>query len=275
MRTSSVPFIVGVALIVSACLPVHADEMTRRVQEELRRRQIFFGDIDGRDGAELAQALRLYQKRKGLPVSGLPDPSTLTALSLPADSADARKIAAELLPDIPVLRSDVARDVSLADRDFLQKLETAETPVPIAEGPAEEQEAPSKEQPATIPENLAAAEHLVREYLAAAEKEEPTEELAFYAERVDYFDHGVVPRQFVEKDVRRYYKRWPARKFTLLSMTSEPHPTSGEVVVKFRIRFDLKSPRESARGETENTFRVGEGTENTKLVSLRERRVRR
>jgi len=115
----------------------------------------------------------------------------------------------------------------------------------------------------------------VRDYLAAAEKADPSEELGFYAERVDYFDHGLVSLQFVEKDIGRYYKRWPDRKFTLLAMEAARHRTPSEVTVKFRIRFELKSPREAATGESENTFRVGHGAGGVKLVSLRERRVRK
>ena len=48
------------------CNPaVRADEQTRRAQEELRKRNLYFGDINGQMNRELTEALKRYQTRKG------------------------------------------------------------------------------------------------------------------------------------------------------------------------------------------------------------------
>ena len=40
-----------------------ADETVRQVQEELRKRNLYFGNIDGQNSAVLTDALKRYQTR--------------------------------------------------------------------------------------------------------------------------------------------------------------------------------------------------------------------
>ena len=267
-------FLLG-AMICAAASPARADESTRRLQEELRRRHLYFGDIDGQLTEETAKALRQYQARKGLTPSGAADDGTLATLGLQGDGSARAPVTP--LPDIPVLKSDLARAQNAADRAFLEKLDAEEKALASAEAPEPDAEIPATPPPpvAAGPEAaLAAAEQFIREYLAAAQAEDPARELDFYGAQLDYFDHGVVTQQFVEKDVRRYYQRWPERKFTLLEVRASAGRTPEEALVKFRIRFDLKSPRESAAGQTDNTFRVRRTPDGLKLIGMRERRVR-
>ena len=61
---------------------LHAQDEVRSVQEELRRRSLYFGNVDGRESAELAEATRRYQRRKGFTPTGKPDRDTLRSLGL-------------------------------------------------------------------------------------------------------------------------------------------------------------------------------------------------
>src|SRR3954465_9559218 len=81
-----------------------ADEQTRQVQEELRKRHLFFRDIDGRPSQEYALALKRYQQRQGFAQSGIADDVTLYSLGIgePASPAEGKAD----LPDVPVLKSD-------------------------------------------------------------------------------------------------------------------------------------------------------------------------
>src|SRR5438477_5379003 len=83
-----------------------ADEETRQVQEELRKRHLFFRDIDGRPSPEFAMALKRYQQRKGFAQTGVADEVTLYSLGIgePAPPAE----GTHDLPDFPVLKSDAA-----------------------------------------------------------------------------------------------------------------------------------------------------------------------
>lgn len=179
----------------------HADELTRRLQEELRRRYQYFGEIDGRPSDELTGALRSYQKRKGIEQSGAADLATVRSLGLPVVDGGAAQLAIAL-PDVPVLKSDQARQISEADREFLRNLDKE-----AEENAATSVALPPVAQPPRGDADEAAVKQFIRDYLTAAEGADPSRELGFYAPRVDYFDHGVVPESFIDSDVRRYYKR--------------------------------------------------------------------
>ena len=61
-----------------------ADETVRQVQEELRKRNLYFGNIDGQTSPVLVDALKRYQTRKGFTVTGKVDADTATSLHVQA-----------------------------------------------------------------------------------------------------------------------------------------------------------------------------------------------
>ena len=69
-------------LIGTAAL-VRADEKIRQAQEELRKRNLYFGNVDGQESPELGAALKRYQTRKGFAVTGSVDNETATSLHIP------------------------------------------------------------------------------------------------------------------------------------------------------------------------------------------------
>ena len=82
---------------------LQAQNEARSVQEELRRRSLYFGNVDGRDSAELEEATKRYQSRKGFAATGKADRETLRFLGLVARS-----------PNEPVLQSDEKIDTVAA-----------------------------------------------------------------------------------------------------------------------------------------------------------------
>ena len=63
------------AVVLTLCPTVaRADESTRDVQEELRRRHLFYGNVDGRETPGLTAAIKRYQERKGFRQTGAADP---------------------------------------------------------------------------------------------------------------------------------------------------------------------------------------------------------
>ena len=61
---------------------VRADDITRVVQEALRTRKFYYGDVDGRQGPETTEAIRRFQEKKGFDPTGTADETTLRALGL-------------------------------------------------------------------------------------------------------------------------------------------------------------------------------------------------
>src|SRR4051795_13007183 len=94
------------SLCLATFLPLlslaRADETVRQVQEELRKRNLYFGNIDGKSSPVLTDALKRYQTRKGCAATGQVDKDT--PRSLPVRSAVVTSAA--VLPDVPVLKSD-------------------------------------------------------------------------------------------------------------------------------------------------------------------------
>jgi peptidoglycan hydrolase-like protein with peptidoglycan-binding domain len=90
---------------------VRADEQVRQLQQELRKRHLFFANPDGEFSPALGAALARYQNKKGLPVTGLLDAETCASLGIPflapevaptpfvVKRGDVRGMNGELLPD--------------------------------------------------------------------------------------------------------------------------------------------------------------------------------
>jgi peptidoglycan hydrolase-like protein with peptidoglycan-binding domain len=75
-----------VALSVSSL--VRADDQTQTLQQVLKDKGFYYGTVDGQPGPETYAAIRRYQIRQGLEVTGKLDPQTLASLNLGGSSQD-------------------------------------------------------------------------------------------------------------------------------------------------------------------------------------------
>ncbi len=146
-------------LLLSISSLARADETVRQVQEELRKRNLYFGNIDGQTTPVLVDALKRYQTRKGFTVTGKVDGDTATSLHIQATAA----ATATALPDMPVLKSDIESALTESQRLALQreaeeKPDLTPSPPPPAESPAPGQD--------LTPERVT---KLVQDYLRDAE----------------------------------------------------------------------------------------------------------
>jgi peptidoglycan hydrolase-like protein with peptidoglycan-binding domain len=87
----SASFLVALVLTVAA----HADDRLRDVQAALKSQGFYYGEVDGAEGTETTAAIRRYQIRNGLAVTGKLSDETLVALGMAAPkTAGAPKAAA-------------------------------------------------------------------------------------------------------------------------------------------------------------------------------------
>ena len=63
-----------------------ADDLTRAIQQRLKDQGFYYGEVDGQGGDETSAAIRRYQIRYGLRVTGQLNDETLHALHLSRDS---------------------------------------------------------------------------------------------------------------------------------------------------------------------------------------------
>ena len=286
-------------LLLLSIVTAQADEQVRSLQEELRRRNIYFGDVDGRRSAELEEALKRYQRRKGFVSHGREDQETLQSLGLAQRDPDEPPPRELPLPDGVVLRSDPKIDVEQEAAHIAEEAGVAPEAIATLE-PAPDERGTSKKArakrsrtpvtragapPSTRPSRSLRAQQgieprelrsFVTDYLRAVSRDNLQAELRFYADRVDYFANGLVDRRIIERTLRDYYKRWPKRKYTLGRVVQYAfRPTTAEIVVTFRVSFYLKDRRRTVRGDTDNRFVINAATADPRIVAIREQRVRR
>src|SRR5438128_2621095 len=77
-----------VHLIVAVCAAglVRADQTTQSVQQALKEQGFYYGNVTGDKSAETTAAIRRYQIRNGLQVTGEIDPETLRSLNVNSKS---------------------------------------------------------------------------------------------------------------------------------------------------------------------------------------------
>lgn len=296
------------ALWIGHALPLAAasrpDETTLLAQAALAKRGFYFDTPDGQFGPSTTDAIRRFQIREGLPVTGKLDDATSRALNL---AAGVTKPAAA--PPRPVAST-------AADRDFLRQngLSTGPAPSPIP-GRAPTPKSPPVSaritgappprppvrgpEPAptgdpnvftSVPPRLVApritsgasavtpgeAAGFLRRYLTAGAADNLAPEVSFFAREVDYFNNGRVSRRFVERDQTAYRRRWPFRRYQL---EREPElvrvSPDGTAEVRYRLRYEVESPAKVASGRTEGEVRIrrvlGGGREDFEIVSVKER----
>ncbi len=92
-----------------------------------------------------------------------------------------------------------------------------------------------------------------------------------YAATVDYYDHGTVSREFVQKDKEAYAKRWPARKYQLLSEGFVVSPqANGDVGVEFRYSFQVSNTKVTRNGSGAARVTLRPDAEDYEVLSAKE-----
>jgi peptidoglycan hydrolase-like protein with peptidoglycan-binding domain len=138
--------------ILSLATIARADDQTQAVQQALKDQGFYYAAVDGNPGPETDAAIRRYQIRQGLQVTGKLNAETLASLNL---SGNAQPSADTAQANPPPPAPDTADDqqptppprVVQSDRQFLQSQpETA--PAPPAPAPDDQDVAP---QPAAPP----------------------------------------------------------------------------------------------------------------------------
>lgn len=78
-RTGALAFLI---LLTAIALPARADQTTSTVQRTLKDQGFYYGDVTGQKNADTTAAIRRYQIRNGLQVTGEIDAETLRSLGV-------------------------------------------------------------------------------------------------------------------------------------------------------------------------------------------------
>jgi peptidoglycan hydrolase-like protein with peptidoglycan-binding domain len=276
---------------------VSADDNVRAVQEKLRDGGFYSGEIDGAYSSQLSAALTRYQIRNGLPITGQLDVDTSKALGAkPAVTTTGADSAQS---------SETWRRLRKGERQTLAKVNARETSSPGANQSQPEvtsrQSSPAATSAATIksetqpvgsplPENATAAtgtsnssslpnispdrlRDYVGAFVLAGLDPRVGAEADFFADRVQYYDQGVMSREQIREDLKQYAARWPERRFWFAGeITVEPQ-NGNRVWVTFPLRYELRNGAKHSSGKIDKTLVLELVGDDQQIVAVNERKA--
>ena len=278
-------------LLFAAVVLVADTEYIREVQEELRKRNLFFGDINGQITPQLTNALRKYQTRKGFEVTGTIDAATTASLQIQSTPTD-RALSGEMAPapgDTPAVAvqastagsapQTVRAGETVSASQAVTPREAAAELLAQARGEAAWADLPVTPEPpaeAPTPPDLVTAERVnrfVETYLADGETDDIGLQVWFYSFPVRYFNHGLVGQDFVVKDTQAYVKRWPQRNYTLVGPINFQASPTGETQIEFTIDYTVRNGSRTKSGRTKNFWTVRTADDEMKIIAIREEHI--
>jgi peptidoglycan hydrolase-like protein with peptidoglycan-binding domain len=279
--------LVSLAMVLCGAGSVFADETVSAAQTRLKEGGFYFGQVNGNYDSETAAAVSRYQIRNGLQISGQLDAETAKSLGVAAVAAGSAAPAAD---------SGTWQRLRKSDQQFLSRLNSGEVrpPAPPAgtsrtttttRKSTKTAPAPAATVPPTaVPPDAVGGSTLVlsrerlRDYVGAfilaGLDPRVGSELEFFADRVKYYDQGVVRREKIRADLQRYNQRWPQRRFWLAGEVQvEPQPDSS-LRVRFPMRYELRSASERSSGKILKTLNVEVTGEDLQIIAVNERKIR-
>jgi peptidoglycan hydrolase-like protein with peptidoglycan-binding domain len=267
-----------------------AEENVRVVQMKLHEAGLYFGDIDGAYSSELAAALGRYQIRNGLPITGQLDTETSKALGAKpavATTANDRTRSSETWRR---LRTG-EQQTSANSRETLSS-RTAGTPgsgteipprsasaatTPIYSDSAKQASAPPGIVSDTGSSGAGISTERLRDYVGAfvlaGLDPHVGSEADFFADRVQYYDEGMMNREKIRKDLQRYAARWPDRRFWLDGDITVDTQNGNRVKVTFPLRYELRNGGKHMSGKISKTLVLEPAGDDLQIVAVNERKA--
>ena len=298
--------LLGIAISLAVARSVSADDNVRAVQEKLRDGGFYSGEIDGAYSSQLAEALTRYQTDNKLPATGQLDVDTGNALG--AKPAVTKNRAAPERSSETSRRSrnetlTKAREKSSPSTERLNpevgpaQSASVTTPVPpqpatqvTSEPATQSADSPSvaapiryeSAKPASAPAATVASSsgdgdigtERLRDYVGAfvhaGLDPQVGSEADFFADRVKYYDQGVIGREQIRNDLQNYAARWPERHFSFVgNITIEPQHRN-RVRVTFPLRYELRNGATYSAGTINKTLVLEQAGEDLKIVAVNE-----
>ena len=200
----SLPFVV--VLLGAVSFAAIADDQLRNAQTELKTQGFYYGEINGETSSETTAAIRRYQIRNGLEVTGTLTKETLDSLKL---GAPPESPATATQPPINLRRDETVED---SDKNFLRREEAKKrTSPPATVVPAP----PADEPPAT----------------SARRSDVPSSDFAEIFAETPYEN---APREVQESTLRRAQNALASRGIYRSIIDGAPGPATEEALLSFQ-----------------------------------------
>jgi peptidoglycan hydrolase-like protein with peptidoglycan-binding domain len=235
---------------------VNADPKIAAVQQALKLHVLYLGEVTGEIDNATAAAITRFQARRGLQVTGELNEETMQALGLdaapPVPAATGERSSA---------RPEPWRALREQDKEFLKELNSAE---------------PTQTNKQTLPADLL---EQIRDFIAGfvvvGIDENVEAELQFYAPKANYYDSGVVTKDFIRRDIRRYNQKWPTRRYWLVGdIRILNDPQADPVEVQYQIKYAVENPQQERTGAAIKTVKLQRTESGLEITSVRETTLR-
>ena len=98
-------------------------------------------------------------------------------------------------------------------------------------------------------------------------------ETEFYADRVEYYDQGVMDREKIREDLKRYDQRWPERHFWVAGKINVEPQSENRVRVTFPLGFKLRNGNKQSSGKVDKTLVLEPAGDDLQIVAVNERKA--
>ena len=162
-----------------------------------------------------------------------------------------------------------------AARTSAETMEPASSTVAKARTSAVNTE-PASAQPATGSADEFSAERLrdyVAAYVLAGLDKNVGAEAEFFADRVEYYDQGVMDREKIREDLKRYDERWPERHFWVAGKINIEPQSENRVRVTFPLGFKLRNGNKTSTGKINKTLVLESASDDLQIVAVNERKA--
>jgi peptidoglycan hydrolase-like protein with peptidoglycan-binding domain len=257
-----------------------AEDNVRTVQKKLYNGGFYTGEIDGAYSSDLALALTRYQIRNGLPITGQLDAETSKALNAKpavATTADDRAKSSETWRRLRMSERQTPNNAGVTPSPGI---EVSRAPVASAQSssPSGDTTTQSGTQPIGSPSMQASPTNIgterLRDYVGAfvlaGLDPHVGSETDFFADRVLYYDEGVIDREKIRKDLQRYAAHWPERRFWLDGDITVDPQNENRVRVTFPLRYELRNGAKHSSGKISKTLVLEAAGDDLQIVAVNE-----
>lgn len=265
---------------LALCFSARAEENITKAQTRLQAQGFYRGNLTGNYDSETAAAVTRYQIRRGLAITGKLDPATSKELGITAPEAPPRVLSGSW------------RRLRTGEMEFLEQPASSPKPkdlvnsagshsaanpppsAPPAE-PASGAQDPSSSTRISAEDKLSQAmRSYVAAFILAGLDPHIGSELEFFAANVDYFGARNVPRGKIERDLVRYDREWPERRFWLDGDIRVRRRTATSIEFDFPLRYELQNGSKHASGKVIKSLSLFAGRNNEmQIVAVNERKA--
>jgi peptidoglycan hydrolase-like protein with peptidoglycan-binding domain len=152
---------------------------------------------------------------------------------------------------------------------------------PAAARPSAETTEPASAPPAPVAGAGSAAPELsaerLRDYVAAfvlaGLDRNVGAESEFFADRVEYYDQGIMDREKIREDLKRYDERWPERHFWIAGAINIEPQNDNRARVTFPLGFKLRNGNRIVTGKVDKTLVLEPAGDDLQIVAVNERKA--